>query len=448
MAWEALKRFEPWGEQRNFCFDQSRFVCAAAGVRSGKTIGGAWKSLTRMLKDAGRRRGRGHAVYKIGAPTYKLTRPAKRALLEHLDRSQVDTIAMGDKRLGLDGSAPGGILHLRGGIEIEFVSTHNPDSLVGENVSGIWLDEAAQMHANVLAEVRQRLANTGGWLIATTSPRAGSPMHRQWVEPFRRGELQDFGLYEWWSEHSPYIPAEVVEDARRTLPPHWFARDWQASWESFKGQVYPHFDGEVHCVRQPIVSPTGYRTYDRVVIGVDLNVAEDAPASFVVMRVQTDGRTTATGRVVQTAHIAEEYYRHGVGLDVEGYARTIVQTCERQGPVPVDIYIDPSAKLLRKRVAELLSPMSGHAVHAAKNDVADGIRCVAAALHHAEDYPPLLTVDPDLTHWLAEVKSYRWEQDAQGRSLDRPHKVDDHAMDATRYACMGIWGTGWLKQLR
>jgi len=443
MAWEALKRFEPWGKQAAFCHDQSRFTLAGAGVRSGKTIAGGWKSLVLMLKDAKRRKCKGNVVYKIGAPTYKLTRPAKRSLLQFLDRSQVDGRAMGEKKLGLDPSAPGGIIHLKGGIEIEFVSTHNPDSLVGENVSGIWLDEVAQMHASALAEARQRLANTGGWLVATTSPRAGSPTHKQWVEPIRRGELENWGLHEWASAESPYIPREEIEDAKRSMDPHWFARDWEASWESFKGQIYPHFDGAIHCAVQAEVDRSGYRTFDRVVIGVDLNVSEDNPACFVVMRVKTDGRQTLTGRWLPEAHIAEEFYRYNVGLDVDGYARSIKQACDRYQPLPVDVYVDPSAKLLRNRLGEL-----GVTVSPAKNDVADGIRCVASALHHGDDYPPLLTVDPNCTHWLSEVKSYRWVQDATGSSVDKPHKADDHAMDATRYAAMAIWGTQWLKQIR
>jgi len=40
---------------------------------------------------------------------------------------------------------------------------------------------------------------------------------------------------------------------------------------------------------------------------------------------------------------------------------------------------------------------------------------------------------------IKEIKLYRWKQDAQGNILDEPIKLNDHAMDALRYAVCGLY---------
>lgn len=45
-----------------------------------------------------------------------------------------------------------------------------------------------------------------------------------------------------------------------------------------------------------------------------------------------------------------------------------------------------------------------------------------------------LYITEDSINLLREIDSYRWAQDRNGTPLDQPVKVDDHAMDALRYA--------------
>lgn len=63
----------------------------------------------------------------------------------------------------------------------------------------------------------------------------------------------------------------------------------------------------------------------------------------------------------------------------------------------------------------------------------DSVRSGIAAL---QEYH--ITVHPKCVHTVAELSSYVWEKDADGRGLNRPVDRDNHLMDALRYAMTDI----------
>ena len=83
--------------------------------------------------------------------------------------------------------------------------------------------------------------------------------------------------------------------------------------------------------------------------------------------------------------------------------------------------IDPSAAsfiaLLRKR--------QYYKVLKANNDVLDGIRETATAMHTGK-----LKINPECEATIFELQSYVWDESA---GEDRPVKVNDHSLDACRY---------------
>ena len=62
------------------------------------------------------------------------------------------------------------------------------------------------------------------------------------------------------------------------------------------------------------------------------------------------------------------------------------------------------------------------------NDVADGIRLVAAKLNAGG-----LLFSAGCRHTLEEFQSYVWDEKAAARGEDKPVKANDHCMDAVRY---------------
>ena len=122
-----------------------------------------------------------------------------------------------------------------------------------------------------------------------------------------------------------------------------------------------------------------------------------------------------------------EYYYSGRNSGIQKTDEEYAQDLDRFTGGIGDNYdklrtiIDPSAAsfiaLLRKRGKYHVIP--------ADNAVADGIRETATAMQLGR-----LKVDPKCENWLKEVQGYCWDDSA---AEDRPVKVNDHAMDDTRY---------------
>ena len=75
----------------------------------------------------------------------------------------------------------------------------------------------------------------------------------------------------------------------------------------------------------------------------------------------------------------------------------------------------------------------------ANNAVLDGIRCVSSLLGLGS-----LMVHRSCKGWIDEIGGYSWDDKAALLGEDKPVKVDDHSLDAGRYALFStksVWGT-------
>ncbi|WP_241265544.1 terminase [Streptomyces boncukensis] len=94
------------------------------------------------------------------------------------------------------------------------------------------------------------------------------------------------------------------------------------------------------------------------------------------------------------------------------------------GVVPEWTFIDPSAASFSTQMWADGYPD----ITRASNEVADGIRSVAALL--AADRP---VVHRSCEGLLDELPAYCWDPTATERGEDKPLKIDDHSADALRY---------------
>ena len=96
-----------------------------------------------------------------------------------------------------------------------------------------------------------------------------------------------------------------------------------------------------------------------------------------------------------------------------------------RGVTPEWTFVAPSAASFITQLWQ-----DGHPGRArATNDVADGIRSVAALLAAGR-----LLVHASCEGLLTELPGYSWDPKATERGKDAPLKVDDHSADALRYA--------------
>ncbi|MCZ7583107.1 MAG: terminase family protein [Deltaproteobacteria bacterium] len=290
MTTHLFENYRPHDGQKQLHRAGARFTAVCAGVRSGKTHGAAREFLRRVYADRLTKSGPLH--YWAVAPTYDLVAVQQREILSFLSNAA--------PRLVLSFHQTDRVLTLDGDIRIDFKSAHRPELLVGVGLDGLWMDEAARVHPEAWkGSLRMRLSDRGGFALFSTTPLA-----RNWFydEIWQRADprvLTDEGVYarvHFTTAQNTALPglAAEVEQARRDLPPKYFAREYLAGFESFRGQVYEEFDPSRHVVSERDVPSSFVETR----VGVDWGWRN--PGAMIVVGRDGDGTWWAVDEEVST----------------------------------------------------------------------------------------------------------------------------------------------------
>ncbi|MDP3940605.1 MAG: terminase family protein [Deltaproteobacteria bacterium] len=420
---ELWRDYDPHEQQYRFHRSQARFKSLCAGRRGGKTYGAAREFVRRIWEDfaaavaAGRswaQPKRWHPApkpllhYWAVAPTYALGLIQQRELVE---------ILAPHPELILDWNSDR--IWLVGGVLIEFRSADRPDRLVGVGLNGIWIDEAARVKAIAwLDNMRPAISDKQGWALFSTTPLGRNWF---WEQIWAKGDAGEPGYANFHftsaaNVRCPQLAAEV-EEARRTLPPKYFARNYLASFDAFSGQVYEDLDRRVHMVRPSEVPVHRLR---RRVGGGDYGFSNPG----VLVQAGVDGDGTWWVYAEDYAKRLPSYVDPPGDCWVKRARAAQKQGISRQ-------WWDPSNP---GHIDALAS--HGVAAYAADNEVNAGIQSVATLLHVRRDMGrPSMLISADCVHLFRELEGYHYETDpTTGTETERVSKVNDHAPDALRYA--------------
>lgn len=370
--------------QARFVADLRQYPAYIGGIGSGKSFAGAVKVISRIGAPE---------LGLVCAPTYPMLRDStQRAIVELCDELGI-TYRMNRTE---------GVLRFDTGHEVLFRSLDNPDRLRGPNVHYAWIDEAAMVSREswLIVKGRCRIGDAPqAWI--TSTPKGRNWIWEEW-EREAKGDESDptHPLYRVATTENPELPKGFAESLGYSGT--FAAQELRGEFVSFEGLVYSQFRRSVH-VRA--VDTDGWR----VVLGVD--VGSNNPTVVLALAIAGDGRM----------HVMAEFYRRN--MSASDIVEAIAAEYARHNPDVV--YIDPSAA---GYIADL--GRAGLRVRKADNDVMVGIGRVAAALDSG------LTVDPSCANLIAEFEAYRYPDGK--RADDRPVKESDHAMDALRYAVMGV----------
>lgn len=248
----ALKRklWVPHEKQIPVMQSQARFRVLRAGRRWGKTQLAAHEVIMAALMNPG------SMVWWV-SNSDKNVRRGYRAVLKQLPRELLAKEPPSE-------NANDRILHFLNGSSIEMYTAGTPDSLAGEGVNFLVVDEAALIAEHVWYQLlRPTLSDTGGRALIISTPRG-----RNWFWKLaRRGDQG--GLYESFhfpSHSSPYTDDEEIEDARETLPDLIFRQEYLAEFVANAASMFTVTDDII----VPLMPPEG-----QVVLGVDLAKKED-----------------------------------------------------------------------------------------------------------------------------------------------------------------------------
>lgn len=264
--------------------DKHRFRVVAAGRRWGKTQ----VCKVELIKAAIRKSNQ--KVWYV-APTYQQARDIMwRDLKASIPRAFIRHKGINETRMLIE-LINGSIIQLKGG--------DNPDSLRGNGLDLIVLDECQDLKREIWEEVLQpTLATTGGRAIFIGSPKGFNWFYDSYQKGQRGEKIKDergrLVSNEWKSWQfptitSPFIPRREIEARKRDMDPKSFQQEFEASFLSASGRVYYPFDRNVH------VGDYEFDPSLPIYIGMDFNID---PMSSVILQERPNGEIWAVDEAV------------------------------------------------------------------------------------------------------------------------------------------------------
>ena len=260
--------YEPHTGQRAIHDSNARFRIVACGTRFGKTLCAAMEALAAAMQPAER------SIGWIVGPTYDLAdrvfREIEIVVLEHL-RHRLIAKKESERRIILRNVA-GGVS------EIRAKSADNSDSLLGEGLDFVIVDEAARLKPRIWqSHLSQRLIDKKGWALLISTPHG-----RGWLyDLFRRGkdgadpDCQSWNMPSWTN---PLLDPAIIEQERARLPERVFAQEYGAEFIEGSGAV---FRSVRECATGNWQEPVAGERY---FAGLDLAKVEDYSVLTIVNR--------------------------------------------------------------------------------------------------------------------------------------------------------------------
>ncbi|RMG72461.1 MAG: hypothetical protein D6711_12910, partial [Chloroflexi bacterium] len=236
---------------------KAQFVVVTSGSRAGKTYAVVREFLRRIIVDYVEYRkqiARGgpqwpYLLYWLIAPTTELTRVAKDELFACLGGPNgplVGSYTKRDNRLWLKGLP----------VCIHFISAHKPDSLRSYGINGFMFDEVAiSSREAVMGNLRQRVADRSingrpAWGIYCTTPKWKNWFYHDIAKRAIEGNDPNYKHIQFRTIGNLACPS-IVEEARKAkneLSPELYRREYEGTFETAGGLVFPTFDREENIV--------------------------------------------------------------------------------------------------------------------------------------------------------------------------------------------------------
>lgn len=271
----------------------------------------------------------------------------------------------------------------------------------GATFEYVYGDEITTWSEDVFQMLKSRLRSSHSRFDGTCNPDNPGHWFKQFLDSdadiYQQSYVIDDGV----------LPDEIVVQLKKEYAGTiYYDRFILGKWTAATGIIYPMFAQVIQDV--PEGAPARY------VLSIDYGTQNAFSAGlwalygqiwFRLREYYYSGRDTGVQKTDEEYAVDLDRFTDGIGTPIEKL-RTI---------------IDPSAAsfiaLLRKRGKYKVIP--------ADNAVADGIRETATAMQLGR-----FKVSPCCENWKREAQGYVWADNA---SEDIPVKVNDHAMDDTRY---------------
>lgn len=402
----------------------SKFVAYVGGVGSGKTLIGCITILSWAVLYPG-----DYLVCRQFFPELKMT--TYKTFLEICPPDLIVESRVADMHIRVKG--------INGKISnVYFRPAEEPDKFRSLNLSGFYLDEGNQTSEECFMLLQGRLRGSGirkG--IITTNPKGHDWIFRWFV---KKDHLNDenfkdqFKLIMAPSTENIHLPDGYVAGMMASWSEERVQREIYGSFDAFEGAVYPEFRRDTHVVR-PFRIPHDWRRDIRIDHGYR------NPASIGFYATSPDGEVYKYREIYVREYLIEELIKGNSKENKKGILDYVAKDEKFE-----TAKIDPSVKASRGRKGgseydEYMEywPKRFPMLQLAQNDVSLGIQRVKTYLKlQPKTRKPLFFIFSTCVNTIEEFCSYQYEDQSSasiGRKneSEKPRKVNDHAMDETRY---------------
>lgn len=214
-----------------------RFPVVPAGRRSGKSERFKRFVAKRWMGEPGQK-------YFIAAPTLPQVKKI------YWDDMKALCLTAGLPR-SLKPSESDYIIFGPNGSEIHLIGLDSPERIEGTEWTGGGIDEIANIKRHAWDAHIYPALNTVNptrpdyrawcWLIGVPD---GLNHYYDMAQMAMREDLPEWGYYHWKS--SEILPPDVIENAKRTMPHSLYLQEYEASFETATGRIYPDYGPENH----------------------------------------------------------------------------------------------------------------------------------------------------------------------------------------------------------
>ena len=414
----------PW--QWKVLEDEHKFVVVVAGARSGKTV----LALEKLIIKASMKP---RSTNWYVAPTYGMAKfiaweELKRMIEPFREHGLIAKINESELMIMF---VDGTIIQLKG--------ADKPDSLRGVGLDFLVLDEYATMRKEVWNEVlRPRTVDKNGSVLFIGTPKGYNHFHDLYQMELNQSKY--WKSYHFKTIDNPYIPKEEIEQARRDMDPRAFRQEFEASFETFGGQVFTSFSREKH------VKEFKFRNDLEFSLGVDFGWA--SPTAALFNQVDVDDNVFIFDEIRAVESTMREV---GSEIRKKGYKRSWTYPQIKATIDPDVIYCDPAGDSRNEAMGtssvKELQKIGFRVIYKKSypGSIVDGVNVIRKWLNNGK-----LIIHPRCVNLIQAVEMYRYPEPKGDIKSEIPLKdgISDHWIDALRYFFMNrfpvksaTWGT-------
>jgi Terminase large subunit, T4likevirus-type, N-terminal len=372
-----------------------RFIVLAAGRRWGKTTVGLYKMLCHAAASPLQH------CYFIAPTERQAGEIAWRTLLDITPRALVRFQRKSTFEVEL--------------INDSLIKLHGPESLRGQGLDFVLLDEFAYMPPRLWSEVvLPMLADRRGRALISSTPAGFNHFYELFVEAQTK---PDWATFHFRTGEGSFVSDLELQLLRSTMGPKSYAQEIEARFEPQEGRIYQEFSREAN-VRE--LTPFRELT---ILVGLDFNVN---PMTAVIGQ-----------RIGDECHIYNEVVLRN------SHTREMMRELSRQYPQRGLVHPDPTGAA-RKTSADAgitdhdIIAQAGWDVYPSKPyPVINRINAVNALLRNANGRARLL-IDPKCKHLIRSLEAQTFKE---GTRVPEKSSGLDHAADALGYLVGAVFPT-------